>query len=254
LSINYLQKKINGLKKRAKWFSYGITFFRSGNIKIPNKLKVNGKVKVLSFTEEKSKEFRFEFEEICVNDCYRLKKLKKLLPSVEMVLDIGANQGLFLLAARQTFKKAMIYCYEPNETLIPFLGHNAFQLQAKYFNEAVTREECTVDLEFAGSSLHTKTKVSPNGQTKGSSFNSIISIIVKEIDIVKLDCEGAEWEILEDRDSWRPIKSITMEYHLWAKPGSTSNEIASILRGLGFSILEHDQISQEFGLITAIRK
>ena len=33
-------------------------------------------------------------------------------------------------------------------------------------------------------------------------------------DILKLDCEGTEWEILKDIASLKKVKAITLEYHL----------------------------------------
>ena len=31
-----------------------------------------------------------------------------------------------------------------------------------------------------------------------------------------MDCEGSEWDILEDPESLRQVDNITLEYHLWA--------------------------------------
>jgi FkbM family methyltransferase len=38
-------------------------------------------------------------------------------------------------------------------------------------------------------------------------------------DLLKLDCEGAEWDLFETVDVWRRIAAITMEYHLWGEGG-----------------------------------
>ena len=55
--------------------------------------------------------------------------------------------------------------------------------------------------------------------------------------MLKLDCEGGEWSLFEDVESWKRIEALTMEYHLWAKPGSTLDDLRHKLSELGFEIL-----------------
>jgi len=61
-----------------------------------------------------------------------------------------------------------------------------------------------------------------------------------DIDLLKLDCEGAEWDIFECKDAWRAVRALTMEYHLWAKPASTPDSLRWQLSGLGFSQIEFE--------------
>jgi hypothetical protein len=54
------------------------------------------------------------------------------------------------------------------------------------------------------------------------------------VDVLKLDCEGAEWDIFSDPLPWAKVRNLCMEYHLWAKPNSTIQSVESVLRDLGF--------------------
>lgn len=111
-----------------------------------------------------------------------------------------------------------------------------------------------MELTFGETDLHTTAKASPQGTTRGTAFRKVLELAGGHIDILKLDCEGGEWELFEDTATWKGVRSVTMEYHLWAKPGSTDKDVRDILERLGFGIVFHNPLSHRFGLITAIKK
>ena len=182
-----------------------------------------------------------------------LKALKKELKDIKVIVDIGANQGLFVIAARQNFSNASIHAYEPNDQLKFILNQNLQVLKAMPYYEAVTRNDCKVLLNFGATDLHTTAMNSAEGQVVGTSFRKIINRAGGKIDVLKIDCEGGEWELLEDKGSWINVRSVTMEYHLWAKEGSTVESLIKILNMLGFRIIENKRLSNSFGLITGIK-
>jgi FkbM family methyltransferase len=252
--MSFIQQKISSVKKRLQFLSFGIIYFLSKNFIFPKRLWVNGMMRELIFNNADGSAFKYEFNEICINDCYGLHLLKKKLDNVLTIVDIGANQGLFLVAARKAFSKALIFGYEPNRKIETVLSFNAKALNATIFFEAVTRMEGKVDLFFGETDLHTVAKTSSEGITPATAFRKVIDNAGGQIDILKMDCEGGEWDIFEDTDSWRYVNSLTMEYHLWAKDGSTQKDIVNIIEGLGFHIITLTAISDKFGLLTAIKK
>ena len=251
--MNFLVKKYNSFKKRIKCASFGIYYLKDSGLQLPDVLKVNGRSIPLRFIDRKSSGFLYEFTEICLNDCYHLNILFKEIAEIKTIIDIGANQGLFTLAARSKFPNAAINCYEPNRELQPVLDFNAQQLQSTIFYEAVTKEPCKVLLEFGETYLHTQSKHSQDGNITGTALKEVIKRAGGRIDILKLDCEGAEWELFEDTASWACIRAVTMEYHLWAKEGATHSSIKAILEALNFKVIVQDPLSATFGLITAVR-
>lgn len=252
--MSFISGKIEGLKLRRKSAAFGITYLYTKDFHIPDKLKINGRRKELKFNQKDSDAFIYEFSEICIHDCYRLQQLRKRLPQVRSVVDIGANQGIFLVAARQTFPGAAIYAYEPNPHIYGNLSFNAASLEAAAYMEAVTREDCTMELSFGETDLHTTARANPQGSSRGTAFRKIVERAGGRIDILKLDCEGGEWDLFEDTGTWQHIGGLSMEYHLWAKPGSTDKDIKAILERLGFEIVFHNPLSDRFGLITAVKK
>jgi len=192
----------------------------------------------------------YEFEQICLFDCYHLAFLKKKLRSVNTIVDIGANHGLFLIAARKQFSNAQIICYEPNIQLEESLSYNSKQLKAEVHYEAVMKNDCLVDLSFTESDLATKVFESINGVVSGVSFNNLIQRI-GQVDILKLDCEGSEWGLLESNDAWKNIKAVTMEYH--SVTGKYDYKVLLALFEINnFIVVQHKVINENMGLVVGI--
>lgn len=72
------------------------------------------------------------------------------------------------------------------------------------------------------------------------------------MDLVKLDCEGAEWSILQDRGAWENVGHLTMEYHLFERQ-QTHEEIARMVEAAGFTI-KFQKIDPNGGFIYASNK
>lgn len=71
------------------------------------------------------------------------------------------------------------------------------------------------------------------------------------IDLLKLDCEGAEWEILQPGTCWDSVRNVRLEYHLFH--GETADQAQSALLALGFRILHFLEYSGSGGVIWAGR-
>jgi hypothetical protein len=69
------------------------------------------------------------------------------------------------------------------------------------------------------------------------------------VDLLKLDCEGAEWSILTDTESLAAVRSLVMEYDL----RHTEVELVSIVRTLGFRVLRQTLTDPTWGLLRATR-
>ncbi len=252
--MNFLRQKLSGLKKRLRSYRYGIVYLRDADFAIPPYLRINGRRKLITFNHATENGFVYEFTETCLNDAYRLGSLKNMLGTVNSIVDIGANQGLFMVAARQHFPDAAIAGYEPNKSLENVLGVNAAALAATVFYEAVTIADCRISLQFSGSDLNTIAMPAAEGNVTGTAFRKVVARAGGKIDILKIDCEGGEWAILDDVAAWQAVRSVTMEYHLWAKPGSTEKDILDAISKLGFRIIAHNPVDNRFGLLTAVKE
>lgn len=195
---------------------------------------------------------RTAFVELLLDDCYGLRPLAK---RVEMqairILDIGANVGLFGVAARAHFPEATIHCYEPNATLERFLKSQARVAGFEYFLEAVGRDAGRATLLLdATESVQTSSFRDAEGSTPVVAFRTALDRLGSTVDLVKMDCEGAEWEILEDVPSWRRVRFLTLEYHLG--PRDDHQRIVSTLNNVGF-VVDRQITASGFGLVHARR-
>lgn len=245
--MNFFQNKLSGISRRINSIKYGMFYWRNSDYKIPTVLMINGKKKKFKVEGMNLN----EFTGICINDCYHLKFLRKKLGRVKTIVDVGANSGMFAIAARQFFPNAKIACYEPNPHLSEILNFNARQLGAFPYFEAVMQHDCKVNLNFTESDLATTATEAGKGNVTGSSLGTIIKRI-GSIDILKLDCEGAEWGILEDIESWDHVKSLSMEYHSWGKTNAKVDDLFQLLKTIKFKTFRHTIYNSQQGLIVAI--
>jgi len=179
----------------------------------------------------------------------------------DVVVDIGANQGFFTCYMAQ--KGARVYAVEPNPETFEVLGRN---IARNRFNDRVTARCVAVagfegDTELFCSSFldgGTDTIVPSHAQAITSSGDAVKRVPVKvtrlsslvsadtKVRLLKIDCEGAELEILKDLKNPERFDSIAIEYHPDAYP------VGSLLK----TIMEfgtHQVYMQSRQIIHAIR-
>jgi hypothetical protein len=66
------------------------------------------------------------------------------------------------------------------------------------------------------------------------------------VDLLKLDCEGAEWEIFDDLEPFKAVGMVRMEYHL-TRPDRSLGWMIDRLTGAGFRLLRL-QPNQGYGI------
>ena len=107
--------------------------------------------------------------------------------------------------------------------LEPHLRRQAEAASFQYFLEAVGLEAGRVSLDRDPDPVLTRSRPAPEGQVPQVAFRDALGRLGGRADLVKVDCEGAEWSFLGDRDSWRQVRYLSMEYHLW--PSHTVPEL-----------------------------
>lgn len=141
------------------------------------------------------------------------------LPHDGVVVDVGANIGVFSLYAAA--KGNQVYSYEPVRQNYENLKQNIKQNQLDNvypIEKALAGSEGnrTLYLDIGSSSRHSfygqgePIKVDCTTLPKAFEANSI-----EKCDFLKIDCEGAEYEILQSLDSnfLRKIQTVCLEYH-----------------------------------------
>jgi len=183
----------------------------------------------------------------------------------KVVIDIGANQGFFALYAAK--RGAKVYAFEPCSENLRILrenvAKNGFQDRIRVVDCAVTGDKRQVELfvgvdqrgDILSGSVSTfnaergGADVQQRG-VRGIPINDIFSDFgIKRCDLLKFDCEGAEYEIFEhiSDDSLSRISRIVGEVNQ-----GRGAEIVVRLDSAGFDILHKG--FEEAGLVKARRR
>lgn len=234
-------------KKNAKAFK--IKFTRASKWKLPATILIKNKLIDLSLINDVAT--NTSFIDIFLDDVYGCRFFKNHFHTVKSIIDIGANQGLFTLAANNFFE-AEIHSYEPNSAIIDNLQYHCKQINAIAYNEAVGLKEGSVSMNFAKDSLHGQTFLDSQGPIAQISFRTAVERMNNSVDLLKLDCEGAEWEILKDTDTLQFVKAITMEYHTNNNKGHET--IKQVLAAANFEIVHHEISGPTWGVVWTIKK
>lgn len=178
-----------------------------------------------------------------------------------IVIDIGANIGVYSIFAASTSKKTIVYAYEPMLSSFKLLSENIKNNQLeKYifpFPLGVAAEREKRKLFFGrGSPFH-----SLYSNEKKKKYLEIKCISLKDIfdenrieqcDLLKMDCEGAEFEILYNTPSeyFKKIKKIRLEYHNQTTDKKCNiKNLIIFLRERGFKIRKFRRNPEYSGIV-----
>jgi FkbM family methyltransferase len=149
------------------------------------------------------------------------------LRSGDYVADIGANQGFFTCYAAS--KGAKVYAFEPSPEsygrLRENVERNGYSGLVKTYQKAVSRSNGVTQLwcsDYLGGGSNTiveahlgaiPEKVENQIEVETVGINSVLSEIPERIRLCKIDCEGAEYQILEALSDPSRIDSFAIEFH-----------------------------------------
>lgn len=174
-------------------------------------------------------------------------------PAGSSVLDLGGNIGLFSLSCARRIPNARIFTYEPgppnyrifeaNCLVNPDLG-SRIELRRAAVGGTTREDNWSFDeANPGGSSLFGKQ--GKPCRVKISAFADVIMNLPKPIALVKIDVEGAEFEILEQTPPqvWHEINAISLELHDDPSGKVNQGDFLVKMRALGFTIEEESVCS-----------
>jgi FkbM family methyltransferase len=188
------------------------------------------------------------YHETWDKDDYRVPGLE-LGPGMT-VIDIGANQGFYSLYAAS--KGARVLAFEPSKTSFEILQQNVDRNKmtnlVSCFNVAVAatsgRTQFFEGFDKRGRFLSGSASIineNRGGSTVTTNWTRTISLDdvfsennIESCDLVKFDCEGAEYQILAaaSKFSFERIKNVALEFH----NGQVDRLKESLERG-GFEVI-----------------
>jgi FkbM family methyltransferase len=227
----------------------GLSYFRMKNFVLPDSIKLG--TNFISIDLPRFSGINELFRDIILDDEYCLNSLPN--QQINTIADIGANVGIFAIAARIAFPHAEIHCYEPNADNIPHLNNQAESLGLKIFKEAVSNIDGTCSL--SKSTIHDTSARITNlecGEIPLTSLHKVLNRFEsQQIDLLKLDCEGSEFEILKDATNLRKCKFITLEYHI--VKDEQLEWLKTLLSNAGFHIIHTNKHNNSLGNLLAER-
>lgn len=182
----------------------------------------------------------------------------------DVVVDVGAHRGVFLAyAALRTTNT--IHAFEPNHdnfrSLQQLVRRNKFdhvQLRNYALGKATGREMLFYS---KSSSRHTLTGIDQRTGNALAVSYFVPTLSMREalegipkVDLLKMDCEGAEFEILmnADKDTLRKVRRLVLEYHISQATGSLEGLIA-FLEGIYSDVVLQEGVTNRLGIIYASR-
>jgi len=205
----------------------------------------------------------FTAYEVFYQECYKDVKIQE----GDTVVDVGGHYGLFDLYALDKGAKN-IFTFEPAKETFDILCKNLKGYeQVKKFNFALSDQNGTAEFKVLGSSSVNSFYDSfntdeSNPTTLGKKKIETVRTMtfdtfmnnnnLERVDVLKLDCEGAEWNIfpqISDDLLKYKIRKITMEVHDFFNNDNSvearikrSNELITRLEKLGYEVKKDDAI------------
>jgi FkbM family methyltransferase len=210
------------------------------------------------------------FKEIFMEDVYNVGALVRVLPDNPVVIDIGANAGFFDVLLLSKIKNAQIYAYEPisgnvermrgiaaaNQTFARCVIIHSAAVTGKPSEMLRMYAQDMVDNQVVASSLqgfnsdNTKELWVP-----AVSLADILSKIAQtNVDLLKMDCEGSEYDIIGNTppDLLRRIERMLIEVHDIDNQNNIQ-EFSEYLVRLGYTV-KHAPINGFCHALEATRK
>lgn len=167
------------------------------------------------------------------------------------VIDIGANVGYFSLFIFSRYPKANVYSYEP----MPFNYSQLKSYQDHYtefswqteqkavadHRDGITLFSSTLEGFSTMASVFTADQKGEKIEVETLTLEDVFSkYAIKELDLIKLDCEGSEYAILYNSPAalLEKITLMSIETHPGTKEGENHDAMISFLKKKGLQLKE----------------
>lgn len=171
-------------------------------------------------------EYLHALKEIFVDNIYN-----QPLPENAYIIDCGAHIGISVIFIKQICPTAEIDCFEPDQKNYQLLIDNisSFALHnVRAHNKAVWIDNSVINFSMEGNMSSRIT----NDQNSNQSVQAcrLLDLMDRKIDFLKIDIEGAEYEVLKDIEpKLENVQKLFIEYHGAFDQNSELVDILSIL-------------------------
>ncbi len=193
--------------------------------------------------------FLWQFKEIFTDEAYKFTTSS----TAPIIYDCGANVGTSCLYFKKLYPKAHIKAFEADPQIAALLKKN---LQINHISgvevvsKAVWIDEKGIEIGLEGADGASLYKEGLKTLIPSIRLKDFIEA-EKQIDMLKIDIEGAEVQVLEDcKNSLGNVKHIFIEYHAYLKQTQTLDMILTILSQNHFRYFIRDAQDRKSPFIT----
>jgi len=188
-----------------------------------------------------------------------LRKVYKVRPTDEVIVDLGANVGVFTLYAARNAPQAKVFSFEPFPStylrLVATVRDHHLDSRVTCLNYAATgasgvRLMPNGQVPSQRRALASAASVTPGTGVMGKTIESILEENhLPHVDLLKMDIEGSEYEVLLSTPQrvLSRIGRIALEYHGDSAPYS-KQQLFSHLGQAGFKVTWDACDAQGYGL------
>jgi FkbM family methyltransferase len=176
-----------------------------------------------------------------------------------VIIDIGANIGVFSIYAALEGKNVKVYTFEPisknYQLLLKNISNNNLSDRIKPFNLGIASKNEKRKFHLESSPLHSLVQKGENNFSASVDCISLNYVLVKnkisKVDLLKMNCEGGEYEILYSTpiDCFKKIFEIRMEYHNIDSEKNNLNHLISFLENMGYKTINIWKNSKKDGFL-----
>ncbi|MDQ3536085.1 MAG: FkbM family methyltransferase [Bacteroidota bacterium] len=241
-----MKRFINSYKNINNWWGFWKFYYSRKPSTTSFKAKLNRGLEV-----EIPKDLISAFDEVFLREVYKSENIT--LNAKPVIFDIGANVGYFSLYMYASFPLAQIIAFEPVPSNFILLAHH--KEKNNLDNLKLDKRAVVGDSNSANISYNSNVNFSVGASIleRNSSDKTItvealtIPNIFKEYkidhcDLLKVDCEGAEYNIIYNCPStyFNKISNIVIEVHKWVPENiGTIKELISFLEGENFKVMNN---------------
>lgn len=193
--------------------------------------------------------FIWQFKEIFADESYKFETdVKKPL-----IYDCGGNIGSSAIYFKKLYPQCQLKIFEADKDIAETLKQNLHTNRisgAEIIAKAVWKDAEGIELSLEGAD---------GGSIYGDSTNKIKIPSVrlkdllaqeKQVDMLKMDIEGAEFEVLQDcGEGLQKVRNLFVEYHAYQGHPQRLGEILDILQTNGFRYFIYNPLNRLSPLI-----
>jgi FkbM family methyltransferase len=161
------------------------------------------------------------------------------------IIDIGSHIGIFSIYAAKKANKGKVYAFEPISSNYSILKDNIYlnsikNIYTENIGISYKRGKKKIYINNRNSAGHSSYIYKKNDKYIIANMNTLQNIIkrnkISKVNLLKIDCEGAEYDILLScsENILRKIDKIALEYHFFKN--KNPKILANFLRKKGYIV------------------